>query len=466
MSRGAACALAAALAAAGCVSMTPDHGFSGIEQVAREKLQAQAAWARTPDEAAALRAEVDRRLAGPVSADDAVQIALWNNPGLQAAYAELKLSEADLVAAGRLPGIRLAALRTSASGIGPKIEQLVGFNLLSVLTMPARIEAERARVESVRTRAAGDMLALAAATRRAWVDAVAAQQSLAYARQVREAAQAGAELAERMERAGNFSRLARLKEHGFYAEAQAQLARADVAAVAARERLTRLMGLAGGRIAYRLPERLPDMPDRPLVIDDAIATAMQERLDVRAARSEADALAASLGLTRATRWVNAIDLAAARTREGSETARRGWDVAIEVPLFDFGSARSATAEALYMQGVARIAETAVNAQSEVREAYHLYRSAHDLARHYRQEVVPLAQKTSEETLLRYNAMLASVFDLLADAREQVAGVNAALAAERDYWNAEAALRMALAGRPAGPLTLSTGRRGENARAAH
>lgn len=466
MTPGALCTLAAAFAAAGCVSMTPDHGFSGIEQVAGEKLQARAAWARTPDEAASLRAEVDRRLAGPLTADDAVQVALWNNPGLQAAYAELKLSEADLVAAGSLPGIRLSALRTSANDIGPKIEQLIGFNLLSLLSIPARVEAQRARIEGVKMRAAGDMLALAYTTRRAWVDAVAAQQALAYARQVREAAQAGAELAERMERAGNFSRVARLKEHGFYAEAQAQLARADVAAVAARERLTRLMGLAGERIAYRLPERLPDLPAEPLVGDAAIATAMRERLDVRAARSEADAMASSLGLTRATRWVNAIDLAAARTREGSEAARRGWDIAIEVPLFDFGSARSAAAEALYMQGVARIAETAVNAQSEVREAYHLYRSAHDLARHYRNEVVPLAQKTSEETLLRYNGMLASVFDLLADAREQVASVNAALAAERDFWTAEAELRMALAGKPAGPAAPAAGRRGEPARAGH
>ena len=48
-----------------------------------------------------------------------------------------------------------------------------------------------------------------------------------------------------------------------------------------------------------------------------------------------------------------------------------------------------------MQGVARIAETAVNAQSEVREAYHQYRGAHDLASHYRKEVVPLAQKASD-----------------------------------------------------------------------
>ena len=56
----------------------------------------------------------------------------------------------------------------------------------------------------------------------------------------------------------------------------------------------------------------------------------------------------------------------------------------------------------------------------MREAYSAYRTAYDLARHYRDEIVPLRKRISEEKLLRYNGMLISVFELLADAREQVA----------------------------------------------
>ncbi|MGK3922280.1 hypothetical protein ABI052_15450, partial [Enterococcus faecium] len=76
---------------------------------------------------------------------------------------------------------------------------------------------------------------------------------------------------------------------------------------------------------------------------------------------ELDALASSLGLTRAARWVDAIDIAAARTREGFEPARRGWDVGIELPLFDFSGARTTGAQARYMQGVARAAQAAADA---------------------------------------------------------------------------------------------------------
>ena len=76
-----------------------------------------------------------------------------------------------------------------------------------------------------------------------------------------------------------------------------------------------------------------------------------------------------------------------------------------------------------------------------------YRTAYDLARHYRDEVVPLRKTIADENLLRYNGMLIGVFELLADARAQVAGVNAALEATRDFWLAQADLDQALVGKP-------------------
>ena len=450
----------------GCTTFSKDGGFNAVEDVARDKLGQSAKWIKTEDEAASIKAEVGQRLANPLSADDAVQIALWNNPGLQASYAELQLSEADLVAAGRLPGLRLSRLRVTHPAIGSKIEELIGFNLLALLTIPARVEAQQARFDQVKANAAAEMLRLAFDTRKAYYDAIAAEQSLKYMGNVRESAEAGAELARRMERAGNFSRLTRLREHSYYADAQSQFARAGTAAMTARERLTRLMGLAGEDIAFKLPERLPDLPKAPQDMPDAQAVAMRERLDVRAAKAEAAAMASTLGLTKVTRFVNSIDVAKARIRDGSEPVRRGWDIGIELPIFDFGASRNAQAEAMYMQSVSRVAETAVNAQSEVREAYHMYRSAYDQARHYGDEVVPIRKKISEETLLRYNGMLASVFELLSDAREQVMAVNNTIKAQRDFWVADADLRMAMTGKPTGIAALKSETQMESAKAGH
>ncbi|MCA3832434.1 MAG: RND transporter, partial [Burkholderia sp.] len=73
-------------------------------------------------------------------------------------------------------------------------------------------------------------------------------------------------------------------------------------------------------------------------------------------------------------------------------------------------------------------------------------TSYDVATHYRDEVVPLRKTISDELLLRYNGMLASVFELLTDAREQVGAVNGYIDALKDYWLAETDLQMAVGGR--------------------
>jgi hypothetical protein len=99
-----------------------------------------------------------------------------------------------------------------------------------------------------------------------------------------------------------------------------------------------------------------------------------------------------------------------------------------------------------MQSANQLAQTAIDARSEVRESYSAYVTSYDVAKHYRDEVVPLRKTISDELLLRYNGMLASVFDLLADSREQVGAVNSYIDALKDYWLAETDLQQAVGGR--------------------
>jgi outer membrane protein TolC len=142
-----------------------------------------------------------------------------------------------------------------------------------------------------------------------------------------------------------------------------------------------------------------------------------------------------------------LELGAVRNSSNEMPTQRGWEVSLELPLFDWGGARVARSEAVYMQAVHRAAEAAINARSEVREAYGAYRSAWDIAAHHRDEIVPLRRRIAEENQLRYNGMLIGVFELLADARAQIVGVNAAIEALRDFWIAQADLDQALVGKP-------------------
>ena len=430
----------------GCANFSEDRGFGLTRQTARDRLNKDAAWVRSEADADSVKAKVQALLANPLSADDAVQVALYNNPALQATYAELGISESDLVSSGRIDNPRFSFLRALDLNRDSKIESILSFGVMSLITLPLRMEAAGRRFESTRRGVTAEMLRTASETRKAYYQAVAAAQTLLYMAQVKESAEAGAELARRMARAGNFSKLTQMREHAFYADAAAQMARAQQAAVGAREQLTRLMGFADVA-AFRLPERLPDLPGAPRAEEEVAKEAMQERLDITAARFEAESMAASLGLTRITRFTNLLEIGRVRIDEGLDPRKRGWEIAVEIPLFDFGGARIAGAEARYLRATERIRETAVNAQSEVRESYSAYRTRHDLARHYRDEIVPLRKKISDEMLWRYNGNLKSVFELLADSREQVMAVNGAIEAQRDFWMAEADLQLALIGKP-------------------
>jgi outer membrane protein TolC len=181
---------------------------------------------------------------------------------------------------------------------------------------------------------------------------------------------------------------------------------------------------------------LPDLPKVPQEQPAIEADGLNQRLDLQLARKEVDGLAKSLGLTKATRFVNVLETSYLRDTATGEPRRSGFEVEVSIPIFDFGEAKVASAEATYLQAVNRVSEIAINARSQIREAYHAYRTTYQLARHYRDEIVPLRKKISDENLLRYNGMLISVFDLMADARQQMASVNGAIEALRDFWLAE------------------------------
>jgi outer membrane protein TolC len=438
--------VAAAAVLPGCATFSDDGGFTPVEAAARDRLGKDIRWARSDGDRTLIDQRVAELLAQPLTVDAAVQLALLNNPGLQAAFFELRITEAEVVQAGSLPN---PGFTFSRLGHGSEVERERSWHLdlARLLALPWLREAESRRFAQAQVNATNAVLALAADTRRAWVQAVAAEESLRYSRQVQQAAEASAELARRMAEAGNFTPLQRMREQTFSSEAALGAARAQRARQASRERLTRLLGLSGTQAAFRLLERLPDLPATPKALPEAEREAIGQRLDVQAARLAAEQTARNLGLVRATRLVNVLEVGVVNNGSSEAPTQRGWEVSLELPLFDWGGAKVARAESVYMQALQRAAATAVNARSEVREAHGAYLAAWDIAKRQRDELVPLKQRIAEENVLRYNGMLIGVFELLADARSQIAGVNASIEAQRDFWLADADLDMALVGPP-------------------
>jgi multidrug efflux system outer membrane protein len=243
----------------------------------------------------------------PLTQSSAVQLALLNNPSAHAALARLGLSDAERVLASNWPAPHLMLGRLTERDMR-EIERSLSFNVLGLLTLPWQAQVQNQQHEMRRLQTAQELIRLAANTRKAWVQAVAAEQTARYLADALEAAQASAELARRMVKAGNWSEMQGLREQLQLSQVQTQLQAARHQAVVEREALNRLLGLSGEQIGYKLPERLPDLPQKLGTVEDAQAQALRERLDVRSAHLRTQQLAKASGLESWQAWSEGMEL--------------------------------------------------------------------------------------------------------------------------------------------------------------
>ncbi|MGE4329955.1 TolC family protein [Diaphorobacter sp.] len=444
--------LSAALLLAGCASVAPD-GLRGDVQshVASRLPQGAQLAAAGAQERADAQTRVAEWLRQPVDVDTAVRVALLNNPALQARLAELAAQDAQRAQALTLFNPTLTLGRFT-NGHEREIERQLSFGLVDVITLPWRTRWLGWQMEQATLAAAQDVLRLASDTRRAWLRAVAARQVLAAHERMHEAAEAGGELARRMARVGNFSRLQQAREIAVTQDAAAQLARARLNAALEHEQLARLMGLWGTQADFALPDALPALPaaDALRSGNDAEATALRERLDLRALRRDLETTADRSGWAGVGAVLGDIGLSYSRNTAteratGHRETTRGWEIELPLPLFDWGGAATGRARAEVQRSAAQLQDAAIRARSEARSHWLRYRTAWDLAHQQQAEVLPLARFMQDEAVLRYNGMFISVWALLAEARRANQAVAAATEAQRDFWLAETDLQLALLG---------------------
>ncbi len=465
------------LVATGCATNEQVAAYSlaapGFLSVSAETAAAtkgkQTVWIQNREQARA----VSQRVHGMVhrktiDADTAVQVALLNNRGLQAAYSELGMSAAEAWQQTMLenPKVSIGLLGIGAPELVllRAIEGMVASNLLALATRDRRIDIADTRFRQAQMKAVNDTLRVASETRRAWINAVSAFEMVAYLNQAKAAADAASELAQKLGESGALSKAGQAREHAFYAELTGQVAEARLASRLAKEELTRLMGLWGSEVDYFVPDRLPSLPKSPVRKNRIEAEALRNRVDLRIAQLELEAVAKSHGLTQATRYISDLELiggfeaeqeieteyelvggALEKTKTTKTVVTPQLELEFVIPIFDSGKARMRKAELAYMRAANLLAEKAVSIRSEARSGYTAYRSTYDIARHYRNAVLPLRTKIEEESLLTYNGMITNTFELLADTRARINTLLLAVNAKKQFWLADANLSAAIYG---------------------
>jgi outer membrane protein TolC len=449
----------------GCVSAAEysqkNSGFASVSNKTSEATGKDTVWIQNRHDAQAVSGRVKTLLSKKnVDVETAVQVALLNNKGLQAAYAELGDSAADAWQSTMLvnPTVELGLIGIGTPGLEAfkTVEGVIATNLLALATHKRNVGIADSEFRKAQLAAALQTLQLAADTRRAWVTAVAAWETVSQLNQAQATADAASELAQKLGETGSMTKGGQAREHVFYAELAGQTAKARLEARLAKEELTRLLGLWGSDTDYQIPNRLAQLPKGLIKRDLIEAEALQRRVDLQMAKLDLEATAKSYNLTEATRYVTDLEILTGfeterELEDGEKSVDTTGNVALEfvIPIFDSGKARMRKGELAYMRAANLLAEKAVNVRSEARSAYQAYRSNYDIARHYRNSVVPLRTKIEEESLLTYNGMITNTFELLADSREKVNSILLAVNAKRDFWLAEANLAPAIYGGGAG-----------------
>ena len=438
---------------AGCAQVPKEAGFNDVKDLVGQRVNYNIQWNQQTEADLEVEKAIEELLKEELTPEASVQVALLNNPSLQAIYEELGITQAYVVEAGLLenPVIFGQARFPNRSEESANYEFGITQNFLNILMQPARKKLSAIRFEQVKLQVADEVIRMIAEVRKSYFSVLGAKQIRDLRDEITLAAGNSFELAQRLHSAGNISDLELATENAHFEQSRLDLANSETALLDAREQLTRLMGLWGSQTNWRLPEQLPDIPAAEIPLENLESMAIENRLDMAAERKAVEALAQALGITIDWRWVGQIEVGVSRERETDRTWVTGPSLAIELPIFNQRQADIARLEAQLRRSQKRLTAQAIEIRSEVRSLRNRLIMQRNMMDNYRRTVLPLREQIVDLTLKNYNYMLTGAFDLLMAKQQEFEAYQKYLEAIRDYWIIRADMQRSLGGRLPGHM---------------
>lgn len=428
------CFIATLAVASGCANVPQDLGRGSVDDLVAERGQM-------------IEAPADELLASltssPLSAESAVRIALINNPDLQSSYASLGFGAADVYEAGRIrnPILSGILLDTNVPGEGNQVTLGLVASFTDLITLRSRSRLSRGAFAALQQEVGAEVLAVAAATERAYYHYVGAQQVAALRHQVAKAGTLSAALAQRFRDAGNLAPRELAMEKAAASEARLRAIEADATSQEAR---TELAGLLGLSVAD--PWQAPAALQMPLEDEDELnrllELALDARLDLAAARTRADVLADRLGVVNWTRWLGELDMGFEHERDTDGARLTGPTLDWEVPIFNQNQDEVTRAKADLQIAINEVRRLTIDVDNEVRLVYAKLEAARARVDEFRNGLIPQRIETVARAQEELNFMLIGVFELIALKQDEYDAFQGYLEAITDYWLARADLALA------------------------
>jgi cobalt-zinc-cadmium efflux system outer membrane protein len=432
----------------GCASVSPQEAFQPVQGDVAGLSGHQVVWNQGTVEDQKAEAEVHHLLSVPLRANDAAQIALLNNPDLQATFEEIGISQADVVQAGLLKNPTFAGswrFPDVAPGI-TDAEYSLAQDFLSLIIIPLKTKVAKANLEATQDRVTHEVLRLIGEVKEEFYTYQAEAQLEQRLNLIIQADQAAADVAKAQHDSGNISDSSLLNQEAQIASARLALSDAQKEKIHTREKLNRLMGLWGEGTAWTARPSLPELPDHDPSLDHLESLAISQRRDLIAMRMQVDAIGQAVALKTNTRFLPAGINVGVDTEKQTDGQRiTGPTLDLELPIFDQGQGEIGKLSAEYRQAQRKLQSLAIQIRSEVREARDTLKINRDQVAYFKKVVVPLNVKSVNQTLLQYNAMQVNTYDLFLTKQRELDSEREYIQAWRDYWISRTQLEEAVGG---------------------
>ena len=378
--------------------------------------------------------------------DEAIELMIVKSPDFQSLLFDHRSRLAEAAQQGRISNPAFSFERM-VKGAETEYGRFLSFGLLELFTLPLRKETSKISVELGHVKLEAEVFEKINDLRIAWYDAVASQKRKKLYEDAFIALSANAELAKRMKKTGNMTTSDRIRQQLILSGATVAIAEARMKNISAREMLTRKIGLSRDEAnVMDLPQALPEAPQDPISIGD-LEYEINNRLDVQAARLEYELLLKGLGLDELSSYTD-IELGYRNDRindAGSISNKKGYELEVKIPIFDWGDLQRDAVQSELTAKQQRYKNTVLAAASELRESYQGYRTAYDIAKHYKDQIIPMYETLLDEATYEYNGMIIGVFELVQVGLEKASAEIRAIDALQNLHLAELKLNSVLVG---------------------
>lgn len=428
----------------GCTKIPPERD-SVVSVAIENRIGSCALWRHGCALDKAAKEFIANATAQELTCDRAVQIALLNNPEVQAAFEELNLSHADLWEAGLLPNpsLSLEVRYPPVHFLHTNIEYLLAASLLDIFMVPLRTKVAKIEYAQAQRKAARKILDIAYSVRESFYELVGEIANEKWLKSAIQLSEIISEIANRQLQAGNINALVYEQAQTYQRTKIIELAKAQVNIVKLKEQHNQLLGFTYD-VCLTFPSDLPKIDHLNVDLKALEAIALDNRLDLQIAHIEIMRLYQMLGL-KASWSYTAMEGGLAGEREPDGFNLIGPALLAKIPIFNWGQAARQRLWSELRQAKNDLAAIKIKALSEVRTAYQLTMAYAEIANDYKAHLLPLYEKICTSSLSQYNVMGLSIDALLECKRNEIAAQREFTESVKEYMRHRVSLDRALGG---------------------